>query len=200
MKIITIAHQKGGVGKTTIALNLAFAFKDNLKVAMLDLDPQRSAQNIGEMIQEQGIVFISKEDFRKDLDYDVLIIDTPPYLSNLLPTYLKISDFVLIPTKVGLLDIMAIGGTIALVKDAQKINNQLRAGILLNMVVRTNFTEEIKEILIQQSNGIKILSTVLMQRVSYAKSPLFGGVFSTEDEKAKTEITELVAEVMEMLS
>lgn len=199
MKTITITHQKGGVGKTTIALNLAFAFKDNLKVAILDLDPQRSAQNMSKMIQDKGIEFIPKEDFKDNMDYDVVIIDTPPYLSNLLPIYLKMSDLVIIPTKVGLLDIMAIGGTISLVKEAQSHNPKLKAGILLNMVMRTNFTEEIKDILKEQSDGIAIMSSVLMQRVSYAKSPLFGGVFSTDDEKAKNEISELVAELMEIL-
>ena len=48
-KIITIAHQKGGVGKSTLALNLAYSFANNVNTLLTDIDPQ------GSTIQLSGI-------------------------------------------------------------------------------------------------------------------------------------------------
>jgi chromosome partitioning protein len=54
MKIITVAHQKGGVGKTTLALNLGFCLKHSLRVAILDSDPQGSISGLGEYAGIEG--------------------------------------------------------------------------------------------------------------------------------------------------
>ncbi|MCC5613143.1 ParA family protein, partial [Nostoc sp. CHAB 5834] len=82
MKTITIAHQKGGVGKTTLALNLAFCFADSLKVAVTDTDLQGSINSLGSLVT--GIDLVSPEDVLagKLTGYDLLVIDTPPYLTN----------------------------------------------------------------------------------------------------------------------
>lgn len=199
MKTITITHQKGGVGKTTIALNLAYAFTSQLKVGFLDADPQRSAQNISEIIEDKSITFITPEEFKGNLTFDILIIDTPPYLSNVLTDYLQVSDVVIIPTQVSYLDFIAISGTVALVKKAQKTNPNLKAAILLNMVTKSNFKRDIEDILLQQAQGLPIFETEIVHRISYKRSSLQGGVFETEDEKAKQEILNLIAEIQEML-
>lgn len=67
-------------------------------------------------------------------NFEALFIDTPPYLMNeILPIFLK-SDLVIIPTKAGVSDIMAIRSTVELVKGAQKTNKKLKSAIVLNMV------------------------------------------------------------------
>lgn len=199
MKTITITHQKGGVGKTTIALNLAYALASELKIGFLDADPQRSAQNISEIIEDKKITFIAPEEFRKNLSFDILIIDTPPYLSNVLTDYIQASDLVIIPTQVSFLDYIAIAGTVALVKKAQLVNPALKAAILLNMVTKSNFKKDIEEILLEQAQGLPIFSTEIVNRISYKRSSLQGGIFETEDEKAKQEILNLISEIQDML-
>jgi chromosome partitioning protein len=126
------------------------------------------------------------------------VIDTPPYLSTTLPEFFKYSDFVLVPTKASVLDIMAIRATIKLLREAMKERPQLKASIVLNMVKsRSAITAEIKEILDEYK--FPILNTMVSDRVSYTRSPISGGVFNTEDDKAKEEILGLTREIITQL-
>lgn len=199
MKIITVAHQKGGVGKTTLALNIAYCLKHSMRVAILDSDPQGSISGIGEFVGLEGLDLIPITDLgKRKNDYDIAIIDTPPYLSSLLPDFFELSDYVLVPTKAGILDIMAIKATIDLLKISQKKNTDLKAGIVLNMIQHsTTLTQDIKNQL--DIYDIPIHETMISQRVSYARSPLTGGIFETEDDKAQQEIISLTKEILQSL-
>ena len=199
MKIITVAHQKGGVGKTTLALNLAACFKDDLRVGLLDTDVQGSLSGLVDMLE--GIELIP---FNNDLaslrtvEKDILIIDTPPYLTNQLPALFEASDFVLVPSKVGFLDVMAVRATIQMLKEVQTRKKDLKAAIVLNMVKpRTNMNDEIREIL--KDYDIPVLKTAISDRVSYSRSPIMSGVFAGDDHKAKSEITALADEIFSFL-
>ncbi|MCU0323700.1 MAG: ParA family protein [Spirosomaceae bacterium] len=200
MKIITVAHQKGGVGKTTLSVNLATFFKDHLKVGLLDGDPQESITGLGSLLE--GVKIIAHDNLSNlttiQNDIDLLVIDTPPYLTSKLPELFDISDYVLIPTKVGYLDVMAIKATISLLKDAQKRRPNLKSGVVLNMVKnRTSINDEIKKII--QSYEIPLHNTVICDRVSYTRSVISSGVMDGQDEKAKEEITNLAEEIIESL-
>lgn len=198
-KIITIAHQKGGVGKSTLALNLAACFMHNLKVALVDTDVQGSISELKEDLPELSILLIEEFDKIQELEFDLIIIDTPPYLSNRLPELFKISDFVLIPTKAGFFDVMAIRSTIALVNKAIKEKPNLKTGIVLNMIKpRSGVTGEVKELL--RSFDTVLLKTIIHDRVSFTRSPMTGGVLSGDDNKAKEEITSLAEEIVNHIS
>ena len=164
MKIITVAHQKGGVGKTTLALNLGFCLKHSLRVAILDSDPQGSISGLGEYAGIEGLDLIPLEDLGKVQDkYDVAIIDTPPYLTELLPEFFELSDYVLVPTKAGVLDVMAIKATIHLLKEAQKRRPNLKAGIVMNMIQHnTSLTNDIKQLLEQYDMPIHQMMICLL--------------------------------------
>ncbi|MCA0233177.1 ParA family protein [Runella sp. MFBS21] len=198
MKVITVAHQKGGVGKTTLALNLSFLFKDTLKVGILDTDLQGSVVGLGELLE--GVTLVPREALETGEvpELDILIIDTPPYLTDQLSTLFEVSDFVLVPTKVSYLDVMAIKATIALIAEAQKKNPDMKAGIVLNMVkYRTSVNADIKGIL--DSYSIPTLKTKVMERVSYIRSVVANGVGNIEDEKAREEMMALAEEIVEQL-
>ena len=198
MKVITVAHQKGGVGKTTLALNLSFLFKDTLKVGILDTDLQGSVVGLGDLLE--GVTLVPREALETgDVpELDILIIDTPPYLTDQLSTLFEVSDFVLVPTKVSYLDVMAIKATIALIAEAQKKNPDMKAGIVLNMVkYRTSVNADIKGIL--DSYSIPTLKTKVMERVSYIRSVVANGVGNIEDEKAREEMMALAEEIVEQL-
>ena len=198
MKTITIAHQKGGVGKTTLALNLAFCFADSLKVAVTDTDLQGSINSLGSLVT--GIDLVSPEDVLagKLTGYDLLVIDTPPYLTNRLTDLFAVSDYVLVPTKPGFLDAMAVRATVSLLRESMKRKPTLQAGIVLNMVMpRTSLTQEVKELL--KEYDLPVLPTMIYQRVSYARSPVTNGVFQSDDDKAKAEIQSLATDILTQL-
>jgi chromosome partitioning protein len=199
MKIITVAHQKGGVGKTTLALNLAACFAQGLNVGVLDTDVQGSLSGIKEELD--SITFIPYDGQLNGLtgqQFDILIIDTPPYLTNQLPDLFSISDFVLVPTKVGFFDVMAIKATIEFLKQAEQKRPELRYGVVLNMVKpRTALNKSVRDIL--NDYGAMLLTATISDRVSYTRSAITSGVFASEDEKAKEEITSLADEILTAL-
>ncbi|MCD8739104.1 ParA family protein [Mucilaginibacter roseus] len=198
-KIITIAHQKGGVGKSTLAINLALFFRDQLSVALVDTDLQGSLYHIREDFPDMVIIGADKlEDIQK-LSYDLIIVDTPPYLSNRLPELFRYSDFILVPTKAGFFDVMAIRSTLALIREAQKLSPHVKAGIVFNMVKpRSGITREVAELL--QSMGMPLLNTRVHDRVSIARSSMTAGILNSTDSRAKEEIMALTEEVVERIS
>ncbi|CCH03561.1 chromosome partitioning protein (plasmid) [Fibrella aestuarina BUZ 2] len=198
MKIITVAHQKGGVGKTTLALNLAFYLKDIKRVGIVDTDLQGSVQGLDSLLD--GITLVSYENLQEGNypELDVIIIDTPPYLTSKLTELFAVSDFVLVPTKVSYLDAMALKATMAMLQQTQQERPDLRAGIVLNMVKpRTSMNREIKDIL--DAYPIPTLKTRIHERVSYIRSVIAGGIVQLEDEKAHDEMADLAEEIIEQL-
>lgn len=199
MLIISVVHQKGGVGKTTLALNLAHCFAENLRVGISDTDLQGSISEISEFIEGIDLVSLEQVRSRKNLPYDIVIIDTPPYLTNKLKEIFLLSDFVLIPTKTGYLDALAIRATIALFNEAALEKKNLQGGIVLNMVMHnTSINEEIKELLL--GYDFRLLENYLTHRVSFARSPMTNGIFNSEDEKAKNEVVNVAGEILQILN
>ncbi|WP_428329659.1 AAA family ATPase [Mucilaginibacter sp.] len=198
-KIITVAHQKGGVGKSTLAMNLAVCFQDQLNVALVDTDLQGSLFQIKEELPGLAVVGNDQLQEIKRLDYDLVIVDTPPYLSNKLPELFSLSDFILIPTKAGFFDVMAIRSTIALLKDAQVKKPDIQAGIVMNMIKpRSGITKEVSNLL--QSMETPLLATMIHDRVSIARSSITAGVLQGSDNKAIEEITSLAEEIVNRIS
>lgn len=196
-KIITLAHQKGGVGKSTLALNLAYRFSNEVKTALTDTDPQGSTMQLKDIVQGIDILDYTGAKNLQGKPYDVIFIDTPPYLTeNMIPIFLA-SDLVLIPTKAGVPDIMAIRATIELVKEARKKKPDLKAGIVLNMVKpRTNITEEAKEQL--QAYDLPILAEI-RDRVVFNNTFLSGGIGTGNDPQAVQELEQLTTEILNLL-
>jgi len=198
-KIITLAHQKGGVGKSTLALNLALCFKDQLSVALIDSDLQGSIYHIREEFPELDILAPEKIVDIPNLQYDLIIVDTPPYLSNRLNELFTYSDFVLVPTKAGFFDVMAIRSTLALIKFSQAKNQKLKAGIVLNMLKpRSGITAEVTDLL--TTLGTPLLNTRIYDRVSLARSSMTAGILKSADQKAIDEITFLAEEIVGAIS
>ncbi|MBB5395160.1 ParA family protein [Mucilaginibacter sp. AK015] len=193
-KIITLAHQKGGVGKSTLAINLALTFQDQLSVALVDTDLQGSLYHLREEFPALTLIGSDQLKEIQQLAYDLVIVDTPPYLSNRLPELFKHSDFILVPTKAGFFDVMAIRSTLALIQEAQ-----VKAGIVLNMVKpRSGLTQDVTELL--ENMGTPLLQTKVHDRVSIARSSITGGILNGHDPKAKAELMALAEEIVERLA
>ena len=191
-KIILITHQKGGVGKSTIAYNLASNIRENAKVCIIDMDSQGSLINISEL-SEVPIFTADMLNEKIKSDYDFIFIDTPPYLNEKIIDLCNISDVIIIPTKAGVLDLLAIKSTIDIVKQAKSEN---KAIIVFNMIKpNTTLTEEIKSQL--QDYNIKVSKNMLSDLVSFSRSVLVNGV--GENNNAQKQIDNLTKEIL-MLS
>ena len=191
-KIILITHQKGGVGKSTIAYNLASNIRENAKVCIIDMDSQGSLINISEL-SEVPICTADMLNEKIKSDYDFIFIDTPPYLNEKIIDLCNISDVIIIPTKAGVLDLLAIKSTIDIVKQAKSEN---KAIIVFNMIKpNTTLTEEIKSQL--QDYNIKVSKNMLSDLVSFSRSVLVNGV--EENNNAQKQIDNLTKEIL-MLS
>ena len=192
-KIITVAHQKGGVGKSTLTLNLGLLFQAKLRTAIIDTDLQ------GSLIDLKNINLTVLNNIPADeiplMDFDLILIDTPPYLSDILRELLLISDFVLVPSKAGFFDAMAIHSTLGLINDAMSKNGNLKSGIVLNMIKNSSsITSEVKCLF--NNSSTPLLNTIIHDRVSFTRSPMTGGILNSDDDRAIEEIYLLAEEIL----
>lgn len=194
MKIILITHQKGGVGKSTLTFNLANNLAKKAKVAVLDFDLQGSLSQIKSKVKNFDIItFEGKTDEISNLEYDFIFIDTPPYLSDKLGSLMKIADLIIIPTKAGILDLLAIKSTIDLIHSARKTDSSL---IVFNMI-KPNTTLTLDILLGIQEYSIEVANTYVSDLVAFTRSVLLNGV--EKDKNAQNQLDKLTKEVLQKL-
>ena len=147
-KVIVIAQQKGGSGKTTLAVNLAVTYaRLGLRVALLDTDPQGSLGRWflarRERLGEAGIEFstssawgVSYECEKLRRLADVILVDTPPKVDADLRPALREADIVLVPIAASHVDLWATEGVLDLARREQRqvavVMNRVRAGTRLS--------------------------------------------------------------------
>lgn len=188
MRTIVIAHQKGGVGKSTIALNLYHTLKDKMNIGIQDYDNQ------GTVLRALGNSVVYKKG-DKIKEHQLLIIDTPPYLFHELPSLLKNADMVIVPTRKSIPDLLAIGDTISLINEGKAKNKDLMVYVLYNQVdPRTSLNEPIEEKI--KSMGIEAFNTQIRTRVSYSRSITADEGIYGLDIKAEQEFKDLTNEIL----
>ena len=177
-KVITISQQKGGTGKTTLAVHLAMAFikYHDLKVAIIDTDPQGS---LGKwfMIRTENKVSNENLTFKtaslwgaqyesKTLknDHDIVIIDTPPKIESDARPSIEAADLVLIPMAASHVDFWATG---AIVEIAKKANKKILAQINRSSQ-RSKLIEKTKDFI--KSLDLKSTETIIGNRQIYTSS------------------------------
>ena len=196
MKTLAIISQKGGSGKTTIAVHMAVcAIRQNLHTAIIDIDPQGSAfdwylsrgeENELNAVQATAGQLTALLKQAKAGGADFVIIDTAPHSDSAAAMTAQVADFVLMPCRPARFDLKAIGSTAAIVKLAKT-----PAAVVINAAPRGKLADEAREALQQQ--GLTVLDPVLQQRVAYSHAVIDGrSVHEYEPEgKAAEEIDEL---------
>lgn len=208
--LVPVAHQKGGVGKSSLSLNLAAYFSlEGISCAVVDADVQGSITTLINAFGEDnkyGSVnliprnaFDSFSDLKNIEEYQILLIDTPPYLSTNLTEIFQISDYVLVPTKPAVFDMFAIEGTIDMIKEAQSLNPDLKTGVVINMSNANSIhNSEIRKVI--EDKGVYCFKTEIRKRVEFERClGYYDSIFSTSDEKAKAEIRSLGNELFDRL-
>jgi chromosome partitioning protein len=209
--IITVAHQKGGVGKSTLSTNLRGYFAGGgYRTALVDIDPQGSLTKLIHAFADQDGrepehvitrgAFKTYQQLHKMLDgYDIAIIDTPPYLSKELEEVLQITSMVLVPCKASPLDYLAIGDTLDLIREIKAARPALVTAVVLTMVIAgTDFTTNIRQEL--QKTEFPVLKTEVGNRVAYMRSLLRSNtVLGDENRKAWEEMESLGKEIISLL-
>jgi chromosome partitioning protein len=179
--IISFVNQKGGVGKTTAAINLAASLaRKNYSVALLDADPQGSAARWHAVENNQAFEVvqwpesISKEEIQlvaAGLDY--LIIDSPPGRSNITREILAISNLAVIPVSPSSLDIWSCEGTLEMIAEGRRHNPELAADLLISKKIPgTRVAREIHAAL--ATFDVAVMTAELSQRVAFIDAMKYG--------------------------
>lgn len=194
MKKIALIAQKGGVGKSTIAVNLAVAL--GMRTALFDLDPQESTVIWSDRRKADPphVEFLTERRLGDALkaaelgNFSVVIIDTPPAAGPQAYTASQAADLVLIPCRPSLIDLDAIRRTAQLIKAAG-----VPAFVIFNAAPHsaTRLLEDARAVV--EGVGLNSAPVVLRERSAYRASwPLGKAVIETEPEgKAAREISEL---------
>ncbi|WP_317993693.1 ParA family partition ATPase [Bartonella gliris] len=205
--IIGLLNQKGGVGKTTLSVNLAASFaRTGARVLLIDGDPQGSALDWAAAREGDPlfpVVGLPRATVHKEItqighNYDHIIIDGPPRVTDLARSALMASDFVLIPVQPSPYDIWAADGIVKLIDEARVYKENLKSAFVINRkIVNTAIGRDVGEALAVYP--VHVLSTSVAQRVIFAEATAQGKAVYEINEQglAAAEIEAVAAEVKE---
>lgn len=207
--IVAILNEKGGVGKTTLATNLARAYQRQGKTLLLvDSDPQGSLRDwlaaAGEHSDYPAMVAMDKPAMIKDLksiarQHDLVIVDGCPKSMGMIAATVTVADVVLIPVQPSGFDLWAANSVVDMVKQRQEVTDgkPKAAFIVSRQITNTRLAAESKTALAEL--GFPILQTYTSQRIAYAHASSNGKtVLDTEpDGIAAGEVLALAKEITE---
>ncbi|MHB8915104.1 MAG: ParA family partition ATPase [Thiobacillus sp.] len=206
--VIAVINQKGGAGKTTLAMNLAAGLARRGKTVVMDLDPQGSSRQWASMGQVSFPASVEHMDGTWDArslhqhyqDYQHMVLDCPPSLdSHASRQALRACDVALIPVLPSPIDLWASLKLPQEIEEARKVNPNIQAYLVLNQLepnsaLSTAMHEALAEF------GIPVLNAVIRRRAVYRSAALEGSsVFQMggHGTQAVEEIDALIKEVME---
>ncbi len=205
-KVITIAHQKGGVGKSTLALNLAAELSKRYPLTVIDLDFQKSLTIFNENRKEAGLEalrVVSAQDRKElmrliDKSEGVVLVDSGGFDSDLNRVALIGADLVITPLSNNLIEIYGLESFKKILHDLKEIR-PVRSHVLLNNVHPSTqrAIDEIREFVGGLEEFFGMFETVVRRRSAFAKSFEEGKSVVEMDEKspAAKEIKDLLKEI-----
>lgn len=203
-RIITVAQQKGGSGKTTLTVNLAIALRRaGRSVAVLDTDPQGSLgrwfmERMDAQGEDEGLEFTTSSAWGASYEaeklkkrFDVVLIDTPPKIESDLRPALRVADLVVVPVASSQVDLWATEGVLDLAARERRpvlvVLNRTRPNTRLGAEVAAGAA----------ALGVAVAQAQIAHRVAYAET-LGRGSAVAEGPRGpgRDEITALAEEVL----
>lgn len=202
--IVALLNQKGGVGKTTLAIHLAEALARKGRTMLLDADPQGSAVAWSSQRASAPpftVTALAKPTIHRDIDqiahgYAHVVIDGPPRASDLARSVIMAADFVLIPVQPSPYDLWAAQETVDLIQEAMTYKPNLKAAFILNRkTANTAISRSARDVLADLP--FPVLTTEIAQRVIFAESAATGETVAERDPKGRAaqEVEAFVKEI-----
>ena len=205
--IISIQNQKGGVGKTTLAIHISHALSlKGTKVLLVDADPQGSARDWAAARSDKtpfSVVGLDRPTVHRDLpalakDFDHVVIDGPPRVSDLARSAIIAADIVVVPIQPSPYDVWAADEVIKLIQEASVFKENLKSVFAINRkITNTAIGRDVAEAL--GSYNIPVLKSSVSQRVAFAESAASGQTVLETDRNGSA-AREILALVDELLS
>lgn len=189
--IIGILNQKGGVGKTTLAVNLAAALtRQGSRVLLIDADPQGSALDWAAAREGDplfAVVGLPRPTVHKEIavigqGYDHVVIDGPPRVTDLARSAIMASDLVMIPVQPSPYDIWAADEVVKLIAEARVYKETLKSVFVVNRkIANTAIGRDVGEAL--AAYPVPVLKASVTQRVVFAEAVAQGkSIFEIDQE------------------
>lgn len=213
-KIIGFVQLKGGVGRSTLATNLAGTLAESTSVALIDCDaPQHTCSHW--LNQRRELYDIDErldlyqpatyKALLKLLDklkpkYDYIIIDCPPRLDGFSRTTLMLANLVLLPLGASAAEIWSVEAMLPVLKEAGLSNSHLDARIIWNRF--RSYTRSAKETVVTAKKDLKLpeMRQKLSFRVAYSDAMADGlTVHETDDKNARVEMWSLSSSIQRLL-
>ena len=205
MPVISFLNQKGGVGKTTLAIHVADALtRRKHRVLLVDADPQGSALDWAAARQGEPrfpVVGLPKPSIHKELavlsqGYAWTVIDGPPRVYEVARSAIMASDAVFIPVQPSPYDVWAANEILELFKESDVYRPDVKRAFVINRkIANTAIGRDVNAALAEYE--LPVLKASVCQRVSFADSATLGKtVFDVDpDGQAAREVMELVKEI-----
>jgi chromosome partitioning protein len=206
--ILSVLNQKGGTGKTTIAIHVGMAWiRQGARVLLIDADPQGTALDWSEARSAATpalpVLGLPRPTLHREIpalaeNYDHVIIDGPPQTEAIVRSAMMAADLLVIPVQPSGVDVWGARPIVALLVDAQVANPKLKAVFAINRKVSKTFlSRAVLEAL--KVYRLPVLTSALIHRVAFAESIGSGRtVFDIDPGSvASVEVTALAKEILE---
>ncbi|MDD2267692.1 ParA family protein [Sulfuricurvum sp.] len=208
--IITISHQKGGVGKSTLAYNIALELARKHNVEVIDLDVQQTVTAYNQIRAEMGQaplpvhIFSTAEElevfFDSMNDDTIVIIDSGGFDSSLNRFAILVSDFIITPVSSEFTEILGLQKYESILRE---LSEQTGTTIVTNVVLnKTNPNQkkfdEVNDF-IRSSKHFLLMDSMMRRRVDFANSVAYGFSVRELDKKSEStkELKEFIKEIKE---